>query len=339
MKKQAKEALAFIVFVLALNVFAVAVVGGVLWFLLVHVPWVERSFGFTAVYVSFFVILGLINYFLAFRGPKERTHYGEFKSVAFFQLYRKEEFRGLVREVGSSPKFRPLPYVFFSIAFIGVGAAAIVLDTMLGPLICAFFVALTIYMWVNRARLIKVAAAFFIGSGLIGMGKPDEALAVAAGALRLRPRNVGGHWLMGNAYMAKGDFAAAVDAYEKAITYTPRAKALLLPFIGLSYHNMGGYTRAKKAYTEALRHNPTCMEAHYGMASVLAREDDSQTALSHLDRALALGYGDRDHIEHDDDFAAIRDDARFKELLDRHFPEEDIGDSAEETSAEEALFD
>jgi predicted esterase/Tfp pilus assembly protein PilF len=62
---------------------------------------------------------------------------------------------------------------------------------------------------------------------------------------------------------------------------------------------------------------PTWTEAHYLLASALAREGDRKRALEALSRAIDAGCGDRERLRADPAFAALKDDAEFGRLLER----------------------
>ncbi len=55
----------------------------------------------------------------------------------------------------------------------------------------------------------------------------------------------------------------------------------------------------------------------YWLASAFALEGMSEEAFGWLGRAIALGREDRAWFEADPDWAALRDDPRFSELMDR----------------------
>ena len=60
--------------------------------------------------------------------------------------------------------------------------------------------------------------------------------------------------------------------------------------------------------------NPT---VHYNLACSLALLGRSEPALDALERAVELGYDDPVHLQADDDFETLREDPRFRRILDR----------------------
>ena len=56
---------------------------------------------------------------------------------------------------------------------------------------------------------------------------------------------------------------------------------------------------------------------HYNLACSLALLGRKQTALDALERALALGYRDGEHLGADEDLDGLRDEPRFRALVAR----------------------
>lgn len=80
---------------------------------------------------------------------------------------------------------------------------------------------------------------------------------------------------------------------------------------------LGRHARALEVDSEVVRLNPEDETAHYNLACSLALLGRIDAALLELERAVELGYGDADHLEADEDLAALRGDARFVELVRR----------------------
>ena len=60
---------------------------------------------------------------------------------------------------------------------------------------------------------------------------------------------------------------------------------------------------------------PENATARYNLACSLALLDRKDEALDALTRAIQLGYDDADHLAADEDFASLREDERFQQLL------------------------
>jgi hypothetical protein len=60
--------------------------------------------------------------------------------------------------------------------------------------------------------------------------------------------------------------------------------------------------------------NPT---AHYNLACSHALLGDARSAFESLETAAFLGYDEADYMEQDDDLASLRQDPRFRSLIER----------------------
>jgi tetratricopeptide (TPR) repeat protein len=87
-------------------------------------------------------------------------------------------------------------------------------------------------------------AHMWLGTGLLTLGKVDDAIAAINNAIRLEPENGQAHQALGRAYWAgKGDFAAAIPAFRRAIELNPEA--------GYSYLQLGLLLAWEGKYEEA----------------------------------------------------------------------------------------
>lgn len=105
--------------------------------------------------------------------------------------------------------------------------------------------------------------------------------------VRANPVN-GNHWeRLGQALFETGDYARAVEAYDRAA-------------------KLGIWADRDTIWPGALK---------YAKARCLMRLDDHDGALDALEAALRQRYRDRDSIPDDPDFAAVKDDPRFVDLI------------------------
>lgn len=98
--------------------------------------------------------------------------------------------------------------------------------------------------------------------------------------------------------------------------------ALLLSFRKVdsdpSLQTWGGDTEAARPnLEEALRLQPDDFGVLYNVACNYAEMGDVERALDALDHTIATGAGSRSWIEHDPDFAKIRELPRFKQIMAR----------------------
>jgi tetratricopeptide (TPR) repeat protein len=88
-------------------------------------------------------------------------------------------------------------------------------------------------------------AHLWLGSALLGLERVDEAVAEIREALRLEPENGQAHQGLARAYwVGKGDFAAAIPEFERAIELNPEA--------GYSYLQLSLLLAYEKEYERAI---------------------------------------------------------------------------------------
>jgi len=86
---------------------------------------------------------------------------------------------------------------------------------------------------------------------------------------------------------------------------------------GLTSLYMKRYMSAVKHFRAALKAKPNNYLAHYNLACAYALLGLKEEALQHLEKAVENGYDDPDHMSVDEDLKGLRDEPRFKRLLDR----------------------
>jgi tetratricopeptide (TPR) repeat protein len=309
------ESLLIAFVIVAVNVLA----GLVLWALgmlvLRHVLGVEGIASGVALAAFLAAALVAANYY-SYRQVSARTIRQEEAPRAFFEIFERTEYDKLVRSLKNSPTFRISHYLLVSGIFLAC-AVLCVAYLRYGYLLAPVFVVFVLYLWHGRSRSLRLTAAFYNGNTLIAKGRAQDALHVARSMLKVRPGSVGGHWLMGNALFALRDYDNASQAYETAMRHNPACAKFMLAFQGLCFQRLGLYQRALRAYEEGLRLNPGAKEIHYGLACTYSLLNDPGHAISHLARAMELGYVDRDYLERDGDLDNIRNEPRFRETVAR----------------------
>jgi tetratricopeptide (TPR) repeat protein len=133
-------------------------------------------------------------------------------------------------------------------------------------------------------------------------------------------------------YEAK-KYGKAIKQYEKAIQLRPEA-ASFYSNMGAAYFGKKEFERAGEAYAQAMQLDPDILEhtshngvsaqlpspedrAHYDyvIAKLCAKLGDRDRSLQHLRRAMEEGYKAIDDVYKDPEFAGLRDDARFTQLM------------------------
>lgn len=117
----------------------------------------------------------------------------------------------------------------------------------------------------------------------------------------------------GDLYRAQ-DWEKAVAAYEKLLADESEF-GLGWIHLGISHSNLKQYREAIEAYARAVKLGFAPQIAHYNIAAARALLGEADDAFAALEKAIDVGYGNAGQFEQDDDFAALRTDARFADAL------------------------
>jgi tetratricopeptide (TPR) repeat protein len=79
----------------------------------------------------------------------------------------------------------------------------------------------------------------------------------------------------------------------------------------------GDYALAAATVGAATEIHPERFVTWYNLGAMQARAGDRKRALQSLEKSIELGYKDATHLVADEDYAALREDARFKALVAR----------------------
>jgi tetratricopeptide (TPR) repeat protein len=128
------------------------------------------------------------------------------------------------------------------------------------------------------------------------------------------------------------NYEEAIKSYDKAIELDPK--------FAMAWHNKGNvlYTlerpeEAIKSYDKAIELDPNLASALFIRASIKAKKGETENALADLKKATEI---DKEYIEsakQSNDFEIIRDDKRFKDLIQqKERPAASSGDSSSGTT-------
>ncbi len=87
--------------------------------------------------------------------------------------------------------------------------------------------------------------------------------------------------------------------------------------LGHALTRLGEHARALVADARVVALAPEDPTAHYNHACSLALSGREEEAYAGLERAIALGWDDADHLAEDEDLACLRGQPRFEALLRR----------------------
>jgi tetratricopeptide (TPR) repeat protein len=138
---------------------------------------------------------------------------------------------------------------------------------------------------------------------------------------------------LGVADYERHKYGSAIKQYKKALELLPDS-ASFYNNLGAAYFAKKDFQRASEAYTQALRLDPLILEhtsrngiaaqmaspddrAHYDyvLAKLYAKMGDSDHSLQYLRKALEDGYKAVNDALTDPEFADLRKDARFTDLM------------------------
>jgi tetratricopeptide (TPR) repeat protein len=143
---------------------------------------------------------------------------------------------------------------------------------------------------------------------------------------------------LGVIYYLQKKYGKAVKQYEKAINLRSDA-ASFYSNLGSAYFSKKEFDKAILAYNQAVKLEPDIFErtsrngvtahmsspedrAHfdYVLAKLFAREGNADRSLQYLRKAMEDGYKAIDDVYKDNEFAALRKDPRFTELMSARPP-------------------
>jgi tetratricopeptide (TPR) repeat protein len=141
---------------------------------------------------------------------------------------------------------------------------------------------------------------------------------------------------LGVVHYERRKYRAAIKQYKKAMDITPDT-ASFYSNLGAAYFANKKFEEASKSYAKALELDPSIFEhssrtgitaqmaspedrAHYDyvLAKLYAQMGDPEHSLQYLRKAIEDGYKSVKNVYTDPEFANLRKDARFEELMKEH---------------------
>jgi tetratricopeptide (TPR) repeat protein len=168
------------------------------------------------------------------------------------------------------------------------------------------------------------------------LGQPADignALKYYEKAIKLDPKYPEAINNLGAAYYARKSYRRAILQYRKALELRPGSAAFLAN-LGTAYFARKQYTQASAAYVQALSIDPDIFEErsnqgsavqdqtveeraklHYYFAKTYAKQGFNDRAIQHIRKALEEGFKDREKFLKEPEFATLREDPEFKQLM------------------------
>ena len=111
----------------------------------------------------------------------------------------------------------------------------------------------------------EALAHFHLGTSLLGLSRPEEALPVLVRAIELDPKQTGAYWHLGELSMRNGDYPSALRYYQTLKTLEPNSDELFFR-LGEVQRLRGLSDRAAAAYQRSLEIRPTHVKARLALA-------------------------------------------------------------------------
>jgi len=138
-----------------------------------------------------------------------------------------------------------------------------------------------------------------LGSVYYSQRKYNSAIKQYRKAIQLEPAVASFHANLGAAYFAKKEFESAGTSYARALELDPEV---------LERH-------ARSGIPNQLPHSVDLARYAYVMAKLYAKTGAIDLSLEYLQRAMTEGYKEMYEVLKDADFAAVRKDPRFIDLI------------------------
>lgn len=172
-----------------------------------------------------------------------------------------------------------------------------------------------------------------VGITYIHLRRMSEALTVLNHAIHLQKDYPDAWNNRGSVYYLEGDYRRAEKDFERAIKINAQ-NASYHCNLGSAFFNRHDLVKASREYQTALQMDPYVFERssksgisalmgkpsdhaefEYIMAKLFAQSGDPADALLHLRKALEEGYKNINNVYKDQEFATLRADQRFKDLM------------------------
>jgi len=147
------------------------------------------------------------------------------------------------------------------------------------------------------------------------LGRHDESLADYNRSLEMRPDHP-------DILIGRGTTLSKLQRYEEALSDLNRSIRLrpddpnTLNNRGNTYDDLGRYDEALADYNRSLELRPDDPGTFYNIACLFSLWGKTDDALDYLEKAIALDKKSREMAKTDKDFDNIREDPRFKKLIE-----------------------
>ena len=157
--------------------------------------------------------------------------------------------------------------------------------------------------------------AFLRGNYFANQGRYEEALACYNWYLELKPDHPDALYNRGTTYARLERYEEALADYTRALELRPDHPETLNNR-GITYAKLERYEEALADYNRALELKPDDTSTLFNLACLFSLWRKNDDALHNLEKAIYLDNKYREMAKTDKDFDNIRDDPRFKKLME-----------------------
>ena len=163
---------------------------------------------------------------------------------------------------------------------------------------------------------LSLAATINLGWQYLQTDDLDRALAQFNAARELDAEFWGTHWGLGHYYRRKGDYGRAIDAFEKAVARNG-GHSLALSALGYTLGIAGQRDRARKIIEQLEELAKISYVPPFHIATVYVGLGEYDTAIDWLEKALHARSRSMAWLNVASEFAVLRSDPRFQDLIRR----------------------
>jgi tetratricopeptide (TPR) repeat protein len=153
------------------------------------------------------------------------------------------------------------------------------------------------------------------GNAYTELARYDEAFADLNRSLELDPDNPAAFNNRGNAYFRLERYDEALADFNRSLELRPD-DADTLSNRGKTYARLGRYDEALADFNRSLELKPDNPDTIYDLACVFSLEGKTDDAVAYLEKAISKDKKYREDAKTDKDFDNIREDPRFKKLIE-----------------------
>lgn len=162
----------------------------------------------------------------------------------------------------------------------------------------------------------EVRHLYTLGEARMTLGDESGAARAYRAVLDLDPGDPEAHLELGLLHEQWGETAEAEEHFIESLKQDPANPRALYSYASL-YYAADDLKTAEDLLTQATASDPTYAPALSALAGIRTRYGDRTGAVNYLERAVEAGERDAEHFQNAPEFAPLRQDPKFQELLQR----------------------